>query len=356
MTQLKVGVFDLVERGDGTIADIYERRLELVERYEQAGFYSYHLAEHHATPHGLAPAPSVLLSALAQRTQRLRFGPLVYLLPFYHPLRLLEEICMLDQLSRGRLDVGFGRGVSPLERAVYDIPPADSDRLYNETYQVLRAGLETDTLNFTGDFHRFENIPISVRPYQQPRPPLWYGTSSLESVDWVAREGVNLVTSQDIAFARRQAARYWQLRNPAPSDGQPATVGLLRKIIVAETDAQANALANRIYPQWLSDFNFHHHRAGITVRESGDRPPTWEQFAHDGRGVAGTPETVLAALAEQLSEPAFNYLVAEFYFGPMTVAEAVRSIDLFVQHVMPALGAPQVGTDVLNTTFPGGRR
>ncbi len=334
---LNVGVFDLVERGNAPTADLYERRLELVERYEEAGFYSYHLAEHHATPHGLAPSPSVFLSAVAQRTHRLRFGPLVYLLPFYHPLRVLEEICMLDQLSRGRLDVGFGRGVSPLERAIYDIPAADSDRLYNETYRVLRAGLREETLNFAGDFYRFDNIPLSVRPYQQPRPPLWYGTSSLESVDFVAREGLNLVTSQDIAFARQQAARYWELRCPAPSDDQPATVGLLRKIIVADTDAQAEALANRIYAQWLSDFNYHHHRAGITVRESGERPPTWEQFARDGRGIAGTPDTVLAALREQLSEPGFNYLVAEFFFGPMTVPEVERSVDLFVRHVMPSL-------------------
>src|SRR5579875_3685770 len=110
---MEFGIFDHVDRNGLPLAEFYETRLKLVEAYDRHGFFGYHVAEHHATPLGLAPSPSLYLSAVAQRTARLRFGPLVYLLPFYHPLRLIEEICMLDQMSRGRLQIGVGRGISP---------------------------------------------------------------------------------------------------------------------------------------------------------------------------------------------------------------------------------------------------
>ena len=116
---MKFGVFDHLDRGDLPLKDFYRERLRLIEAYEQAGFYAYHLAEHHSTPLGMAPSPSVFLAAVAERTRRLRFGPLVYALPLHHPLRLIEEICMLDQMSGGRLEIGFGRGASPVETALY---------------------------------------------------------------------------------------------------------------------------------------------------------------------------------------------------------------------------------------------
>ena len=97
---MKVGVFDHLDRNDRPLHAFYEERLKIVEAYDRGGFYAYHTAEHHATPLGLAASPSVFLAAVAQRTQRLRFGPLVYTLPLHHPLRVVEEICMLDQLSR----------------------------------------------------------------------------------------------------------------------------------------------------------------------------------------------------------------------------------------------------------------
>lgn len=108
---MKFGVFDHLDRNDLPLQAFYAERLKIVEAYDRYGFHAYHTAEHHATPLGLAASPSVFLAAVAQRTQRLRFGPLVYTLPLHHPLRLVEEICMLDQLSRGRFELGVGRGI-----------------------------------------------------------------------------------------------------------------------------------------------------------------------------------------------------------------------------------------------------
>src|ERR1700716_4688098 len=110
---MKFGIFDHMDRAGADLGRQFDERLKLIELYEKAGFHAYHLAEHHATPLGMSPSPSVFLAAVAQRTTRLRFGPLVYTVNLYHPLRLIDEICMLDQLSGGRLELRIGRGLLP---------------------------------------------------------------------------------------------------------------------------------------------------------------------------------------------------------------------------------------------------
>src|ERR1022692_1909411 len=127
---MEFGVFDHLDRDDQTLADYYGSRLQIIEAYDRLGFYAYHVAEHHATPLGCAPSPSVFLAAVAQRTRRLRFGPLVYTLPLYHPLRLIDEICMLDQMSGGRLELGVGRGISPFELGYFGLESATAQAMY----------------------------------------------------------------------------------------------------------------------------------------------------------------------------------------------------------------------------------
>src|SRR5258708_61556 len=109
---MKVGLFDHVERSDRPLATQFDERLKFAVAAEAAGIYCLHVAEHHGTPLNMVPVPGVYLGAVARATTRMRLGPLVYLLPLYSPLRLIEEICMLDHLSRGRLDIGVGRGGS----------------------------------------------------------------------------------------------------------------------------------------------------------------------------------------------------------------------------------------------------
>src|SRR6516165_7811081 len=122
---MKFGIFDHMDRAGPDLGRQFDERLRLIALYERVGFHAYHLAEHHATPLGMAPSPSVFLAAVAQRTKRLRFGALVHTLSLYHPLRLAEEICMLDQMSGGRLELGIGRGISPHELAYYGVTPGE---------------------------------------------------------------------------------------------------------------------------------------------------------------------------------------------------------------------------------------
>src|SRR5689334_8139727 len=167
---MKVGVFDPMDRGQVALDRFYEERLKLVEAYDQAGFYGYHVAEHHATPLGVAPSPGVWLAAIAQRTKRLRFGPLVYLLPLYHPLKLLEEICMLDQMSSGRFLLGVGRGISPIELRYYGIDPETAPAMYTEALDVILRGMTSRELSFQGKYYSYADVPMEMTPFKQPHP------------------------------------------------------------------------------------------------------------------------------------------------------------------------------------------
>src|SRR6202158_2627743 len=171
---MDIGVFDHLDRRDAPHADFYESRLRLLEKYDAAGFYSYHLAEHHATPLGLAPVPGIFLAAATQRTRRIRLGPCVYCLPLYDPLRLIEEVCMLDQLSRGRFDFGVGRGIVPYEMAFFDLHHLETEEIYRESRKCAPQPRPSAVLTQRGQKYRHGKAPMIWRPLQNPHPPLWY--------------------------------------------------------------------------------------------------------------------------------------------------------------------------------------
>src|SRR5947208_457510 len=190
---MQFGIFDHVDRGGSSLADIYENRLKLIELYESLGFWGYHVAEHHSTPLGMAPSPSVYLASAIQRTKRIHLGPLVYLLPLYNPLRLIEEVCMLDNLSRGRLLVGVGRGISPFELSFFNIDGQQSRDIFREALDAMTSALASGKLSFQGRYFSFKNVELQIEPFQRPYPPLWYPTNSSDSMNWLAKEGFNTV-------------------------------------------------------------------------------------------------------------------------------------------------------------------
>ncbi|MGE3936069.1 MAG: LLM class flavin-dependent oxidoreductase [Rhodospirillaceae bacterium] len=334
---MEFGIFDHLDATGRPLDSYYAERLEVVEAYDRAGFYGYHVAEHHSTPLGMAPSPSVFLSAVAQRTKRLRFGPLVYALPLYHPMRLLQEICMLDQMSRGRLDIGFGRGASAIELAYFGIDPQEAEAIYVEYLDIILEGLTTQTLNAKGRYHSFDNVPLHVAPYQKPHPPLWYGMHSPASAERAGRMGCNVVSLDTAPETRELAARFrgaWRTAHPAAA--REPMIGLGLFVVVADSDAQAIAIGRRAYPAWHTSFNWLFHHAGTTIPRHA-RPPEWDEMAAQGRAIAGTPKTVTDFLRRQIEESTINYLVGQMVFGDMTQAESLRSIALFANEVMPAL-------------------
>ncbi|MCC6946285.1 MAG: LLM class flavin-dependent oxidoreductase [Bradyrhizobiaceae bacterium] len=330
---LYFGIFDHVDRGAGTLAEFYENRLQLVEAYDRAGFYIYLVAEHHMTPLGMAPSPSVFLSAVAQRTQRLRFGPLVYTLPLYHPLRLIEEICMLDQMSGGRFEFGVGKGISPIENRYYGLDPANAEKMFAEALEVLLQGLGGGRLTFSGEFYRFADVPFELEPLQKPRPPLWYGANNPASAERCARRGMNVVANAPAKVIRGMGEAYWPLAKHAD-----AKLGMNRHIVIAEDSAEALAAARRAYRRWYASFMKlwrEHNMPPVGIAY----PPEIDGFIENGLAAVGTPAEVRAILEAQLAESGANYLGCRFAFGDLSLAESLRSLDLFTREVMPHLRA-----------------
>jgi alkanesulfonate monooxygenase SsuD/methylene tetrahydromethanopterin reductase-like flavin-dependent oxidoreductase (luciferase family) len=243
MSGIRFGVFDHIEHlPDTPLHRLYEDRLQLMEALDQAGFFAYHLAEHH-TPavHSMAPSQNVFLSAAAQRTRRLRFGPGVYVLPLHHPLRLIEEVSMLDHLSGGRLELGVGRG-GVLE-AYFWGQEGDEDanrQRYNETLEVLRRGLSHDQLDFKGRFYTFDDVPMRLRPLQTPTPPFWY----MRNPEVAAEHGMNCIVVGSLDTLQANVVRYhrlWRQHNASPLtlQGREPLIGLVVHILLAEDEQQA---------------------------------------------------------------------------------------------------------------------
>jgi alkanesulfonate monooxygenase SsuD/methylene tetrahydromethanopterin reductase-like flavin-dependent oxidoreductase (luciferase family) len=332
---MQFGVFDHLDRNDLPLAEYYEARLKIIEAYDRFGFYAYHVAEHHSTPLGLAPSPSVFLSAVAQRTQRLRFGPMVYALPLYHPIRMIEEICMLDQMSHGRLEMGFGRGSVGIELAYYGEDPKLAQEVYAEALELVLKGLTGPVLTFHGKFFNFDNVAMELTPLQKPYPPVWYGLHAPESAKRAAQKGLRVISLDSVPATRASFDVFRAAWREAWNDTPLPLMGLGRFIVVAETDAEALALARRAYPRWHASFTHLHRLHNYTA--SHPRPLDFDGIAEVGQGVAGSPSTVLAFLREQLAATGSNYCVGQFAFGDLTLAETQRSITLFARDVMPAL-------------------
>jgi alkanesulfonate monooxygenase SsuD/methylene tetrahydromethanopterin reductase-like flavin-dependent oxidoreductase (luciferase family) len=328
-----VGIFDHMDRGSADAAVFYADRLELAGLYDRYGYYSYHVAEHHSTPLGLAPSPNVYLSMVAARTRELRIGALVYLLPLYHPLRLLEEICMLDQLSGGRLDVGVGKGISPIEATLYGQDPQLSQRKFEEALKLLLSAFSASEITFDGEFYKFQAVPIEVAPFQKPRPPLWYGVSSAASAARCAHDGFNILTltaapeAATILAPHRAASRV--------PGAQELLAGIVRYIVVGDTDADAMRIAESSYARWYESFYTLYRRFGRSP--VGERPTTFRGVIETGTGIAGSPATVAAVLERQVRESDSNYLLGQFVFGDMTKRDAAKSIELFGEFVLPKL-------------------
>src|SRR3989442_12570247 len=150
---MKFGVFDHMDSSGEPLRELFENRLRLAEAYDRAGIHALHVAEHHSTPLGMSPSPSVFLALVAQRTRRLRFGPLVYTLPLYHPLRLADEICTLDHLSGGGLQLRVGPRVSPLRIAGFGVDSHKTQAPDLEAFQGPLWDVPPPRRNFQSPHH-----------------------------------------------------------------------------------------------------------------------------------------------------------------------------------------------------------
>jgi alkanesulfonate monooxygenase SsuD/methylene tetrahydromethanopterin reductase-like flavin-dependent oxidoreductase (luciferase family) len=333
---VQFGIFDHLDSDGRPLQELFASRLRLIELIERKGFAGYHLAEHHSTPLGMAASPSVFLSHAFARTQRLRMGPLVYVLPLYHPLRLYEEICMLDHLSGGRLLVGVGRGGALGEHQRFGIEPALAQKMYHEAFAVLMRALENDTVDFDGEFYKYKDYVVQARPLQRPHPPLWYGAPNADAIAWAAPRGINVVSLGPAARARAIADRYRQEWAMLGRDaGQLPKIGITRHIVVADSDQAARRIADAAYLPWRKAMDWIWRRSGTPFTLTEIYPEDFAGLVRVGHGIAGSPATVRRYLEGLRDETGVNYVLCQMIFGDMREEEAARSVELFAREVMP---------------------
>lgn len=343
---LEFGIFDWIDHNARlSLQETYEQRLRMLELADEAGFWCYHVAEHHGTPLAVAPSPNLFLAAAAQRTQRLRLGPLVQLLPLYNPLRNVEEVCQLDNLSGGRLELGVGRGVSPEELAIYGLTIQEGRERFQECFEILMQGLRTGRVTHEGKYYHLQDAPVTIEPLQRPYPPLWYPTSTAERIAWVAKEGFNTLfgftrTEMDVIAAG--VAQYRQVwAEHAQEEGRlnghvlSPKLGATRHVFVANSDAEAEEIARDAYNLFDRSFVMRPGRDGSGESRRGD----FETAVGWGGIFAGSPDTVREQVQRFLDESGANYFVGTFAFGNLSTEHVLRSMRLFAQEVMPAVSA-----------------
>jgi alkanesulfonate monooxygenase SsuD/methylene tetrahydromethanopterin reductase-like flavin-dependent oxidoreductase (luciferase family) len=343
---VQFGLFDHIDRSDRPLAQQYDERLQLIAAADAAGFYGYHLAEHHATPLNTAPIPGAFLAAAARVTRRIRLGPLVYLLPLYSPLRLIEEICMLDHLSHGRLEVGVGRGVSPYEMNYHHVDAEKSRDIFIDAYDCVVAGLTHDRLTHHGPYFRYDDVPVVLQPLQQPHPAFWYASSNDVGAAWAGEHGLHFVTTGATqraqanigAFTEALARRGGLAAVPHLQFAGGTAIGVTRHVVVAESDAQARRIGKPAHDRLHANQAFLRREAAARGKGGDVTYPAADDFdaaIAEGTTIVGTPDTVRAEIERQAEALGINYFIGYFMFGTMALADALQSLELFARYVLP---------------------
>ena len=333
---MQFGIFDWVEASGRAPSEVYEHKLELATAAERAGFHGFFVAEHHGTPLSIDGSPSTFLSALFQRTRHLRAGALTFCLPWYHPYRFYNEVCMLDQMSHGRLELGVGRGVSPIESRIFGLQSIEQSReRYRATLDAFFAACEAPVMKIDG-----VEAELHVKPYQKPYPPLWFPSSNRESIEFTARHGYHTAFIGKHADCKPLFERYRELwekhrHDPGRHNAHVAAPFLARTqhLVVADSDAAAEQLGLKAYEAWAG--HIHH-----LTRKIG-RPDVHKTTPYDADSaqplIAGAPRTVRDKLGDMLRATGANYLLCVFSFGDLAPDDAMRSIELFTREVMAGI-------------------
>jgi len=330
---MQFGIFDQNDAGIYPLGEQYENRLKLLEFYDQAGFRAYHMSEHHSTPLSRTPSPSVFLAAASQRTRNLRLGALVYVLPTHHPLRLAEEICMLDHLTNGRVDIGIGRGASPHELEHFGVDPQAAPAMYVEAYNVIRLAMTRDDVSFAGTHYNFADVPFPIKPRQQPHPPFFYAVPMAEGAVWPAQNGIHIVAGGSVATVRAISDRFRLEWSSAGPRGEMPLIGINRFVVAADTDRKALELGRRAWPHFYKSFMTLWKKHGTTPRYVR-LPEDFDTVVANRGAIVGSPGTIREAVDAMVSEAGVSYFIAQFSFGDLAHEEVLQSARIFAEQVV----------------------
>ena len=330
----------------------YEKSFREAQLAESLGFRYYFVIEHQgAGVVGDCQSPAVYLSALAQCTSTIRIGCMIFLLPFHNPLRLTQDTAMVDQLSRGRLDFGAGTGVTEHEFQRWYLPFSERRAMTNEALEIVQKAWTEESVTYEGKYWQYDEAIPLPRPYQKPHPPIWFGGSSIESLEYAAAHNYNISMALDLDSTVIEAFDIWRrLWKEAEHKGPMPRALLSRSVYVAETDEQAREEVGPYLVQAytygedkLKQPHFGTERADDPERQRRRKTEIFEGMTtgvdfwlEHGLAHVGSPETVIKRLEKQQRLTGFDVFMGRFRWADIPDEMVEKSMRLFGEKVMPA--------------------
>ncbi|HXZ69068.1 MAG TPA: LLM class flavin-dependent oxidoreductase [Alphaproteobacteria bacterium] len=352
----------------------YAEHLDAWEEVERVGFDGIAFNEHHGTPYGLMTSPNLLAAAISQRTKRVKILILGNLLPIHDPLRLAEEIAMLDNLTGGRIICGVARGI-PREYKYFNIPLNESRARFNEAYEIMKKAWTEDRFTYNGQFHSYNDISILPRPVQKPHPPVWVPiAASKDSIEWAAANDVPITPGSGMGTMAEQAREdiiihYAKCLRARGVKMTPDHLSIQINCYVADSKAQAveecgpyvRYLFNYLFPYDQGDFSKiassgynspdarGHLRAPPAAPPRGAAPPP-AFGAMDEAAVKrmaqtaawGTPDEVAQAIIREVEATGAGTVLLMCNVGAMPQHMFLKQIRRLGEEVLPRLKAHKV--------------
>ena len=308
---------------------VYGRALERIEVMDQTGYDCVWLAEHHFNTYSVCPSVNVMGAHVAARTRNVRIGMAVSLAAFYNPLRLAEDVAMIDVLSGGRVNWGAGRGFDRTEFAAFGVPPAESSDRFRECVEIVLTAWRNERLNYAGRFWSYEDVELLPKPVQRPHPPVWLAATSPDSIRRAAEKGYDILQDPHATPAelgQKRQLYFESLRaHGFPTAGRELPTA--RLLAVASSDARAAEVARAGAAWTVSSY------ANPSTR-SGPPPPhhlVADPIARylDDVIIHGSPERVADRVTELRESIGLEYLMC----APLSH----ESFTLFTDKVLPKL-------------------
>lgn len=318
----------------------YADSFELIEQVDEVGFDTVWISEHHFSPDGYCPSVLPMAAAVAARTRRVRIGSNVIVLPLHHPLRLAEDVAMVDALSGGRFDLGVGIGYRQEEFDTFGISLKERVSRLEEGIDLMRRAWTEPVVNHRGRHFVADGLTVRPQPVQQP-VPIWFGARAEVAVRRAGRLGDGFIISRG-----REQIRWF--REGAEEAGRdPDSLPLATNRIVHVADSEEQALREigegllyheNMYSQWFKSAATLDHEAELTDYQSVSELPT-------ERYILGDPDTVTAKIEELREGYGFDELILWGRLPGVPTEVASRSLGAFAEHVLPRLSSTPPTTD-----------
>jgi luciferase family oxidoreductase group 1 len=321
--------------------EIFSRAIDISQAAESLGFRNIWLAEHHFSTYGYLPRPVQLATYIAAKTQTLRVGTAVIVVPLHHPLVIAEEIATLDLLAGGRVDIGLGRGYQHYEFERLGLELDSARTRWEESVDIILKALQGEPFSYAGTLFKIPETTIFPQPLQQPHPPIWVTAQSPESVEATVRRGFNLLTG-GFGVPIERMAEFRKQFDCLVAEVKPARmpeVGVQRAVYVTDNADDARAAAEEA--RWNMRVtlslrnNYERVERGRAIAMPMPNEPDTDDLL-DRFLVIGTPETVIRQIRRLEELVGITHFNCSFWFGDLEHPRVLKSMELFAREVMPA--------------------